>query len=456
MSSSFTPAIALLPPCDIRAEQSVLGAMLLTPFATDTALPMLAASDLYRLEHQRIFSAIAALVARGSGVDVVTVASELARERGESDPTIAYLSELMRSSVSRGNVASQARIIQEHATRRRLAQTAQQIASQSYDLETPVDELVSYAESSVMEATVAQRGGDAFVGVPSLISSVFAAMEERGQREGIPGISSGLSDWDAMTLGFRKQKLYIFAGRPGMGKSAAACGILAAAASAGLRVGMFSLEMGNEEIMERLLASAGRVDISDIGKGRLTSVQSKCLDMAARSISSWKIALDDTPGLTLPQIVSRARRMRSEMGGLDLLIVDHITIIRADPARRAGTRAEEVTQIANGLKEATKSFDIPIAAMCQINRSVENRENKRPQQSDIKESGGIEEAADVVTGLYRPCYYQPQDAQPQDGAEPAEWIVLKGRNCRTGVAKVVYHGHYTRFDNAPEEDSYGH
>lgn len=450
VSNASTAGLTL--PADVQAEMSILGSMLVAPYSAETALDLLAPEDFYRREHQRIFAAMVALSSRGETIEPMSVSSELARARGEEFLPANYLQDLVRASVSRGNVAGQARFVQEHSTRRKLIQYAHQLATQSRDTEMSLTDLVAFAEGSVLDATQSQCGEDTAASIPSLLDAVFAGIEARGQQAGIPGVSSGMPEWDARTLGLKRKNLYILAGRPAMGKTAAACGMMISAATQGKRVAFFSLEMSKEELTERCLSSVGRVSLQDIGRGRLSSEQHRCLNAAKKLLSKWQVHIDEQPSLTLGQIVSRSRRIRSEMGGLDLVIVDYIGLVKPDTNRRSANRAEEVSHIANGLKAAAKQLDVPVVALAQINRGVESRENKRPQLSDLKESGGIEEAADVVTGIYRPLYYNPIEAMPADDGEPAEWLILKGRNVRTGVVKVVYHGHYTRFDSAPDSD----
>ena len=301
---------------------------------------------------------------------------------------------------------------------------------------------------------MAHRGGDGYCTSHSLLDEVLSDMEARSHRSGIPGISSGISGWDYLTQGMERGNLYVFAGRPAMGKSAAAVSIAAAACRQGLKVAFFSLEMPKKRLIERLLAGEGGISLRNIRSGHLTVEEASLLPSARRAVSQYKLVIDDTTSLSLPQIVSRCRRIRTDLGGLDMVFVDYIGIMRPDSQRKAGTRAEEVSQISNGLKSAAKQLDVPIVALSQISRGVEGRENKRPMLSDMKESGGIEEAADVVTGLYRPCYYQPQEADQQTGGEPAEWIVLKCRDGELGTAKVAYYGPHTRFEDMEESNGY--
>jgi replicative DNA helicase len=434
-------------PSDIAAEQSVLGSMLLSPWSAEQVLPLLTPSDLYRHEHQRIFRAIQAVAERGEGIDMVTVRSEMLREGSEQDPAILYLHDLINASVGRGNVVSQAQIILEHSTRRRLAIAAHEIAGQCQNLEMPLIDLVSSSESLLLDATIQNRAGDCYIPAASLLDEVIADMEVRSQQTGLPGISCGLSAWDNLTQGMERGGLYVFAGRPAMGKTGAAITIAAAACRRGLKVAFFSLEMPKKRLVERLLAGEGGISLRNIRSGQLTQEEAKALPAARHAISRYKLVIDDTSALSLPQIVSRCRRIRADLGGLDMVFVDYIGIMRPDSQRKAGTRAEEVSQIANGLKAAAKQLDVPVVALAQINRGVEGREMKKPMLSDLKESGGIEEAADVVTGLYRPCYYKPQEAQNQTGLEPAEWIVLKCRDGETGTAKVAFYGASTRFED---------
>lgn len=440
---------------DIPAEQSVLGSALLSQWSAEQVLPILVASDFARPEHQRIFRAIASVADRGEGVDVVTVRSEMVRETNDSDPAIAYLQDLLKASVGRGNVVSQAKVLLEHSTRRRLYTAAHQIAQAAQDLERPLDEVVAASESTLLDSTLAQRGGDDYCTTESLLGEVLLDMEQRSYRTGLPGISCGISSWDNLTQGMERGNLYVIAGRPGMGKTAAAISIASSVGRGGLRSAFFSLEMPKKRVIERMIAGEGGIRLRNIRSGHLTSEEVAALPKARRAIASYRMVIDDTTALSLPQIVSRCRRIRADLGGLDVVFVDYIGIMRPDSQRKAGTRAEEVALIANGLKAAAKQLDVVIVALAQISRGVEGRESKRPELRDLKESGGIEEAADVVTGLYRPCYYQPQEAQPQSGGEPAEWIVLKCRDGEPSIVKVTYYAECTRFEDF-EETSNGY
>lgn len=443
---------AMAYPCDIEAEQSVLGSILVSPWSAEQSVPLMAAGDFYRPEHQRIFAAIAALMTRGDGVDLVTVRSELARSPQKDTLPPGYLQDLTQASVGRGNVVSQVRIVKDHATRRRLMIAAMEISARAQDLEEDLAEVVTRSEGAVLEATAQERGGDSFATVPQLLPGVVADIEERGKSDApYFGLSTGIRSYDLLTLGLEPGGLYTIAGRPAMGKTSAGISILANVGTRGQRGVFFSLEMPKYRIVQRFLAAVAGVSLGSIRRGRFTAEESLRLERAQRILELWPIAIDDTSALTVSAMVSRARRMRSELGGLDLVVVDYLQIVKPSSSGAGSNRAYEVQQIANDLKAMAKTLEVPVIALAQINRGVESRQDKRPMLSDLKESGGIEEASDAVTLLYRPAYYCAPDQRPDPTqGEEAEWIVAKARDGETGTARVSYFGPYTRFDNVKE------
>ncbi len=438
-----------VPPHSIEAEQSVLGGLLLDNQAWDRMGDLVTDSDFYRDEHRRIFRQIRNLLERSRPADVVTVAEAL-DAAGEGDQTggLAYLGELATNTPSAANIRRYAEIVRERAVLRQLVATADGIAADALnplgrDAETLLDE----AESKIFAIAEAGAGhSDGFVHINPLLTQVVERIQELHDRDNpsdITGIPTGYVDLDRMTSGFQAGDLIIVAGRPSMGKTAFALNIAeSVAVDTGLPVGIFSMEMGGTQLAMRMLASIGRLDSHRVRSGRLTDDEWSRLSFALGKLHEAPIYIDETGGLTPANLRARARRLARHYGGkLGLLVIDYIQLMSSN--RQGENRATEVSDISRAIKSLAKELQVPIVALSQLSRKVEERNDKRPMMSDLRESGAIEQDADVILMMYREEYYKPDT--PDKGI--AEVIIGKQRNGPTGTVRLTFLGEYTRFES---------
>ena len=438
------------------AEQAVLAAMLLDADAILRATELLDDSMFYQEAHRRIFRAMVAIITRGAVVDPLTVADELER-RG--DLTHAggkeYLAVLMDAVPTASNTEFHARIVREKALLRRLIEVSTGIVGEAFEGRLTAAELLDDAEQKIFQVSQAQGTGG-FVRIKELLWPTMERIEslQRGGRA-ITGVASGFKDLDEMTSGFQPSELVIIAARPSMGKTAFALNIAQhAAISENIPVALFSLEMSKDSLMERIISSEARVDAQKIRKGLLRDDDMPRIARAVGYLNNAPIYIDDSSGITLLEMRSRARRLKADVG-LGLVVIDYLQLIQG-PAN-SENRQQEISAISRQLKALAKELQVPVLALSQLSRAPELRtgESKgRPQLSDLRESGAIEQDADLVLGLYRPDYYAEKDAQgiarDKDGNildGRAEIIVLKQRNGPTGQFDLMFHRQYTRFDN---------
>ncbi len=447
-----------VPPHSIEAEQSVLGGLLLDNQAWDRMGDLVTDSDFYRDEHRRIFRQIRNLLERSRPADVVTVAEAL-DAAGEGDQTggLAYLGELATNTPSAANIRRYAEIVRERAVLRQLVATADGIAADALnplgrDAETLLDE----AESKIFAIAEAGAGhSDGFVHINPLLTQVVERIQELHDRDNpsdITGIPTGYVDLDRMTSGFQAGDLIIVAGRPSMGKTAFALNIAeSVAVDTGLPVGIFSMEMGGTQLAMRMLASIGRLDSHRVRSGRLTDDEWSRLSFALGKLHEAPIYIDETGGLTPANLRARARRLARHYGGkLGLLVIDYIQLMSSN--RQGENRATEVSDISRAIKSLAKELQVPIVALSQLSRKVEERNDKRPMMSDLRESGAIEQDADVILMMYREEYYKPDT--PDKGI--AEVIIGKQRNGPTGTVRLTFLGEYTRFESLANDGSGRH
>jgi replicative DNA helicase len=444
-------AIAQLrvPPHSIEAEQSVLGGLLLDNEAWDRMGDLVTDGDFYRDEHRRIFRQIRSLLERSKPADVVTVAEALeGAGEGEQTGGLAYLGELAANTPSAANIRRYAEIVRERAVLRQLVATADEIAGDALnplgrDAETLLDE----AESKIFAIAEAGAGhSDGFVHINPLLTQVVERIQELHDRDNpsdITGIPTGYVELDRLTSGFQAGDLIIVAGRPSMGKTAFALNIAeSVAVDTGLPVGIFSMEMGGTQLAMRMLASIGRLDSHRVRSGRLTDDEWSRLSFALGKLHEAPIYIDETGGLTPANLRARARRLARQYGGkLGLLVIDYIQLMSSN--RQGENRATEVSDISRAIKSLAKELQVPIVALSQLSRKVEERNDKRPMMSDLRESGAIEQDADLILMMYRDEYYKPDT--PDKGI--AEVIVGKQRNGPTGTVRLTFLGEYTRFEN---------
>ncbi len=439
-----------VPPHSVEAEQSVLGGLLLDNSTWDTVADRLRSEDFYRRDHQHIFAAIAELSARGEPSDAVTLAEHLAA-KGLADETggLAYLASLARDTPTAANIRAYADIVRERALLRNLIRVSGEIAASAYDSEgRPATELVDEAERRVFEiAEQGRRTGSGFVPLRDVLGATIDRLDMLHQSQGkLTGVSSGYADLDRMTAGLQPGDLIVVAGRPSMGKTTLALNIAEnAAIGNGVPSAVFSMEMSREQLAFRMISSLGRVDQSHLRTGMFGDEDWARINSAIAQMKSAPIFIDDSGALTPTEVRARARRLKRERG-LGLVVVDYLQLMQV-----AGTkenRATEISEISRSLKALAKELAVPVIALSQLNRSVEQRTDKKPVMSDLRESGAIEQDADLIMLIYREEVYEPET--PRKGI--ADIIIAKQRNGPTGEVHLTFLGKYTRFENLATGD----
>ncbi|MDR2166199.1 MAG: replicative DNA helicase [Zoogloeaceae bacterium] len=449
-SAPADPMVAQLrtPPHSIEAEQSVLGGLLLDNPAWDRIGDLVADSDFYRDEHRRIYRQIVRLLEKGKPADAVTVAEAL-DAAGESAHTggLAYLGDLANNTPSAANIRRYAEIVRERAILRQLIVVADEIAGAALnpmgrDAKTLLDE----AEARIFE--IAEKGArisEGFVHINPLLTQVVERVQELHDRENpsdITGVSTGFYDLDQQTSGLQSGDLIVVAGRPSMGKTAFALNIAEnVATQSGLPVGVFSMEMGGTQLAMRMMTSIGRLDSQRVRTGQLNDEEWDRLSFALGQLHEAPLYIDESGGLNPVDLRARARRLARQCGKLGLIVIDYIQLMST--SRQNENRATEVSEISRSIKALAKELHVPIIALSQLSRKVEERTDKRPLMSDLRESGAIEQDADVIMMLYRDEYYKPES---QDKGI-AEIIIGKQRNGPTGTVRLAFLGQYTRFEN---------
>ena len=443
-------------PSDTLAEQSALGALLLggapsVEAVSDRLKPL----DFYRPGHGAIYEAMTYLARSGHAVDVVTLRAELQR-RGSLEAVggVAYLMSLGDIVPAVSSLRYYATRVIDEAQKRRLYCAALEISQAALGGECEAAELADMAEQRILDATSDRRGGDAYRTMAALVDEAMDQVQEALLRGGgLAGISSGLERWDWLVGGLAPAQLHIVAGRPGMGKSVFGNTVALNVASQGGRVAMFTTEMSATAVVKRLCAAVSRVNASKVRTGRLTREEFGHLcQRSAEELQGLPLTIDDTSAITPAQIQSRVRKIIADLGPVDLVVVDYLQRLHPDATRQGGTRAEEVSQIAQSLKTMAGKLSVPVLAMAQPNRNNERRDDKRPGLSDLADSSGIEKEADTVTFLYRPAYYEKRQAEDIPDYEECEFIVAKNREGSTGTVRALFSGAFQRFDNLAEEE----
>jgi len=442
------------PPYSPEAEMSVLGGMLIDPDAVTRVLETIDDTMFYREGHRRLFRAMLRLFERGDVVDGVTLTEQLKRS-GDYDTAggAAYLAELYDAVPTAANIEYHAKIVREKAILRRLIETSTGIIQDAYSDPDEVDEVLDEAEQRIFQiAQSNERKG--FVWIKEVLWPTFERIEQlQNSDSSVTGVATGFHDLDEITAGFQRSDLIIIAARPSMGKTAFVLNIAQQAAiDAQLPVALFSLEMGKEALVQRVLCSEGRVDAGRLRKGRLRDDEYARLATAAGHLNTAPIYIDDTPAISVLEMRAKARRLKADRPELAMIIVDYLQLMRAPG--HSENRQQEVSEISRGLKALAKELDIPVVALSQLSRAVESRPDKRPMMSDLRESGAIEQDADLIMFLYRPeYYYGPTDKDGNNLEGRAELIVGKQRNGATGTVNLIFHKEFTRFESfSPRSD----
>nr|WP_301515425.1 replicative DNA helicase [Halomonas sp.] len=442
-----------LPPHSLEAEQSVLGGLMLDNQAWDHISDRLAADDFYRYEHRLVFNVMLHLAEAGQPLDVVTLSEALeARDQLDSVGGLGVLAELARNTPSASNIRAYADIVRERATLRKLIRAANQIADGAFASQgRPADELLNEAERLVFQIAEERPKTGGPIGMSDLLTKAVDRIDELFNLKGeMTGLSSGFRDLDEMTTGLQPSDLVIIAGRPSMGKTTFAMNLVEHAVISNDRpVMVFSMEMPAESLMLRMLSSLGRIDQTRVRTGQLEDEDWPRLTSAVNLLKDKQLFIDDTAALSPNEMRSRIRRVVREHGNMALIMIDYLQLMQIPGFSE--NRTGEISEISRSLKGLAKEFGCPVVALSQLNRSLEQRPNKRPVMSDLRESGAIEQDADVIAFVYRDEVYNPDNP---DNQGLAELIIGKQRNGPIGTVHMAFIGKYTRFEDlAP--DSYG-
>ncbi|RED54483.1 replicative DNA helicase [Cohnella lupini] len=430
-----------VPPQNLEAEQAVLGAILLESEALITSMERLKAEDFYSVSHQRIFDVMVALNDDNEPIDLITMAARL-QDLGQMEEVggIMYLTKLANSVPTAANVEYYAQIVEEKSILRRLIRTATQIVSNGYATEDDVGVLLNDAEARIMEVS-SRRSATGFISIRDVLMEVFEKVEFLyNHKGGVSGIPSGFIDLDKMTNGFQRNDLIIVAARPSVGKTAFALNVAQnVAVRASETVAIFSLEMSAPQLVQRIICAESNVDATRMRTGHLEGDDWEKLSMAIGSLSEAQIYIDDTPGITVSDIRAKCRRLKKEKG-LGLILIDYLQLIQGR-GKAGENRQQEVSEISRTLKQIARELEVPVIALSQLSRGVEQRQDKRPMMSDLRESGSIEQDADIVAFLYRDDYYDKETEKKNI----IEIIIAKQRNGPVGTVELVFLKNFNKF-----------
>lgn len=439
-----------VPPQNIEAEQSVLGAMLIEKEAIPKVMEILRDTDFYREAHRVIFNAMLELYNKNEAVDMITVTEILKRDNKLEDVGgIAYVTSLANAVPTAANVTYHASIIEEKSILRQLVSVSTQIASMGYEANDDVKNIIDSAESKILEISNRKKTAD-FTPINEIVLDSFKSIEAlMGNKSGLTGLPTGFEDLDNLTSGLHGSDFIILAARPSMGKTAFALNVVQnVAIRAAKKVGgapktvaFFSLEMSKEQLVQRMLCAEANIDSQRLRIGELRDEDWAMLINTADTLSSANIYIDDTAGITAMDMRSRTRRLKAEHG-LDLIVVDYLQLMQGSGKKNnSGDRQQEVSEISRSLKALARELDVPVIALSQLSRSVEARQVKRPMLSDLRESGSLEQDADIVAFLYREDYYNPET----ENKNITELIIAKHRNGPVDTVNLFFHKQYTKF-----------
>ncbi|MBY0356880.1 MAG: replicative DNA helicase [Candidatus Obscuribacterales bacterium] len=431
-----------IPPQATEAEQAVLGALLVNPESISKVVDVLEPDYFYRKSHQVIYAAVLDLFDKNEPIDIVTVSQHL-KDQGKLENVGGrqYLTDLAMSVATTANVEYYAKSVNEKALLRNLIKAGTEIVSTCYE-EIEADIAVDKAERLVF-GIAQRRNMQALVPIRDIVNESFARIEQRyEQRDALSGLSTGFYDLNEMTSGWQKSDLVIVAARPSMGKTAFTLNLAQhAALECNVPVAVFSLEMSKEQLVQRLLCSEARIDANKLRTGFLQTNDWTALSVAMGRLGEAPLYIDDSPAISVLDIRAKCRRLKAEMKDLGLIIIDYIQLMQG--RKQSDNRVQEVSEISRGLKTLARELDVPVIALSQLSRAVEARQNKRPMLSDLRESGSIEQDADIVMFIYRDDYYNPESERRGE----AEIIIAKQRNGPVGTVELLYQASITRFLN---------
>ena len=436
--------VGKIPPHDIEAEQAVIGSMLTDMEAVVSSIENLKPEDFYREDNKLIFSAMVNLYNRSEPIDLITVKSEL-ESMGKFDQVggIEYLADLPEKVPTTANANKYIKIVEDKSTLRRLIKTANEIIELGYDPTEELDDIMEGAEKKIFNL-MQDKNQKGYTPIKDILVDSFNQLEELyNRKQHITGVPTGFIDLDYRTAGLHGSEFILIAARPAMGKSAFVLNIAAnAALKANIPVAIFSLEMSKEQMVNRILCSEAMVDSNKVRTGKLDEEDWAKLAEAIGPLSETGIYIDDTPGISITEIRAKCRKLKLEKD-IGLVIIDYLQLVQGSSRRTQGSREQEIAEISRSLKILAKELDVPVIALSQLSRAVEQRPDHRPMLSDLRESGSIEQDADIVMFLYRDDYYN-EDSEKKDIAEV---IIAKQRSGSTGTVDLGWLGSYTKFVN---------
>lgn len=433
-------------PHDLVAEQSVLGAVFISPETMISLADELIPDDFYKPANKIVFKTMLSLFEKGEPIDATTMVSALTNQGDISNiGGINYVVELVNSTPTSKNVEHYAKLVKEKATLRKIIAELSESLSSAYQGDISINEIIEKTEKSILDISN-QNVGNGFRNVADILDTHMQMVETRSQTDGfVTGLSTGFVGLDKITTGLHEGNLIILAARPAMGKTALALNIAKHVATMERKPAViFSLEMGAEELIERMVASEGMVPGYHLKTGNLSTDEWKRLVHAQSNLYDVPIFVDDTAGIRISEIRSKARKLAQEMGGLGVIIIDYLQLITGS---KGENRQQIVSEISRELKILAKDLRVPVIALSQLSRSVEQRQDKRPMLSDLRESGSIEQDADIVAFLYRDAYYQKEQADSQEANNVTELILEKNRHGSLGTVKLYFHKEYTKFSS---------
>ena len=433
-------------PHDLVAEQSVLGAVFISPETMISLADELTPDDFYKPANKIVFKTMLSLLEKGEPIDATTMVSALTNQGDISNiGGINYVVELVNSTPTSKNVEHYAKLVKEKATLRKVIAKLSESLSSAYQGDISINEIIEKTEKSILDISN-QNAGTGFRNVADILDTHMQIVETRSQTDGfVTGLSTGFVGLDKITTGLHEGNLIILAARPAMGKTALALNIAKHVTTMERKPAViFSLEMGAEELIERMVASEGMIPGYHLKTGNLSTDEWKRLVHAQNNLYDVPIFVDDTAGIRISDIRSKARKLSQEMGGLGIIIIDYLQLITGS---KRENRQQIVSEISRELKILAKDLRVPVIALSQLSRSVEQRQDKRPMLSDLRESGSIEQDADIVAFLYRDAYYQKEQADSQEANNVTELILEKNRHGSLGTVKLYFHKEYTKFSS---------
>jgi len=438
-------------PNSIEAEQAVLGSMFLSKYALQKALEELDKELFYLESHSKIFEVMSDLSESNRAIDITTITAELDKRKIlKTVGDVEYISEIINSVASAANINEYIKIVEEKAIRRRLIETSLEIEQAGYNSQDTVNELLDNAEKKMLNV-VKTRKGTEFRKIQDVLSKAQSDIEQLSKNDGdLTGVSTGWDEIDKLTTGLHANELIIIAARPAMGKTAFALNL---ATNVSIRnnktVALFNMEMGAEQLIQRMIAAEGQIEGYKLKSGNLNKNDWKKWDEALNRLSDTKIFIDDTPGMTIAEIRAKCRRLAVSEGDLGIIIIDYLQLISGS-SRYAGNRQQEIAEISRALKTLAMELEVPIVALAQLSRSVEQREDKRPILSDLRESGSIEQDADIVSFLYRDDYYTKK-IDIDEYTSKSEFIVAKHRSGPTATINLIFKRDISKFEGFIKE-----